>query len=270
MATQLVFGGYVFSQDDDDDDDDDDYYPPPAPPAPPENPAPPEGGDNSGDNGGQDDGSGFSTGPADPGTGDDPINDATGGRNSSGTDLQLATSDPTRETDSTWGTIFGTQSSENSCLCSSETDSFSPDVHDATEAPTDESSFWSDSWFNFSHSFVIGDPSNGMIQTDVELGSAYGTVWMPVEGEGGVFVTEGITNEGNYTAVGAYLGLPSEAEVFGQTELSNPAPNIEFGARLGGAEFSVGVDASPMVESGGRALENLEQNLYEFYSNPLN
>jgi hypothetical protein len=85
-----------------------------------------------------------------------------------------------------------------------------------------------------------------------------------MEGAGGIYLTEGIGGT-DYSAVGVYVGAPSGLEVFGQTEISTDAPNIEFGARAGIGELSVGVDAGPMVDSGGRALENIESNLYDFW-----
>jgi hypothetical protein len=214
------------------------------------------GGDNPGGGGG------FSNGPAEPGAGIDPVNDSTGGRMSEVPGVQLATNDPTRDmTDTGWGNIFDVSNPENSCLVSGAND-LAADAHAATEVTPDEFSFWSDKWFNFSASFVIGDSANGAVQTDVEMTKGYVTAWVPVEGEGGVFYTQ----DTDYSAAGVYAGLPNEAEIFGQTELSTPAPNIEFGVRIGPGELTLGVDAGPMVESGGRALENIERNLYDFYS----
>jgi len=245
----------------------------PAPPSPPPPPPPPEPEPDP------QQGGGFSTGPADPGSGVDPLNDSTGGRMwDDGSILQLASSDPTRNmSDSGWANIFDVSNPQNSCLIS-DYDSLAPDAHDATQAEPAETSFWDAKWFSFTASANLGEGTNGAVQTDLELGNRYGTLWVPVaEGgvvEGGFYYTFGseISKDPNatpgtmdpYGAFGAYFGKPGGAEFFVQSELTNAAPNLEFGVRAGIGELSVGVDAGPMVESGGRALENLQNNLYDY------
>ena len=77
----------------------------------------------------------------------------------------------------------------------------------------------------------------------------YITLWVPVTELNGFYSTNGYGPEGYYNAMGAYFGVKG-VELFGQSELTTQAPNIEVRVRAGPAELSLSIDAGPMVESG--------------------
>jgi hypothetical protein len=138
--------------------------------------------------------------------------------------------------------------------------------------PDTEPSFWTEKWFNFKLQSAWGDSANGMVQTSSSsslidpIGSAdsgYITLWVPVTELNGFYSTNGYGPEGYYNAMGAYFGVKG-VELFGQSELTTQAPNIEVRVRAGPAELRLSIDAGPMVESGGRVLENLELNMYDY------
>jgi hypothetical protein len=185
-----------------------------------------------------------------------------------GTSIQLATGDPTRDLgDTGWSNIFDPSNPENSCLMSSDSD-IAEDTHDSTEATPAEISIWDEKWFNFKGEASI---SAGPLETDPELGSIKVTEEVPVSEGGGFYATQGVGSNGEISSsIGAYVGIKGELDATMETDLNQPAPNLEFGMRAGPGSLSVGVDAAPLIDIGARWQENVENNLYDFYSNPFN
>jgi hypothetical protein len=128
-------------------------------------------------------------------------------------------------------------------------------------AGNQEPSFWTDKWFNFDVNVAVGTPNQELQVNGTHLDSLSVTGWIPIAGEGGVYGTASTAGD---SGVGIYFGVSPEVSAFVQTQLSDTAPNVQFGVNAGVGEISVDINAAPMIESGGRALENIERNMYDY------